>query len=107
MALRQLPIINAKLDQEFTTTLEGTAYTFRIKWNFRASRFVMDLLTEQGEPILEGVPMVVSWPLIGRFKDERLPPGEIFVLDITDTNSEPGEESLGTTHFVMYADSTT
>ncbi len=107
MALRQLPIINSKLDQKFTTALEGVTYTFRIKWNFRASRFIMDIATAQGEAILEGIPMVVSWPLIGRFKDDRLPPGEIFILDTSDANSEPGEESLGVTHYVLYRDSTT
>jgi hypothetical protein len=107
MAIKQIPVTNSNIDHQFSMELERVVYVFRIKWNFRAERWVMDLLAEDSTPLLTGLPLVTSWPLLAKFNDIRLPPGELFVFDSTNLNSEPGEESFGVTHFLLYRESTT
>jgi hypothetical protein len=107
MAFLQIPIVPAVIDQEVVVELERVTYIFRFKWNFRASRWTMDISDDLGNLLLGGVPLVVSWPLLSRFKSPLLPKGHFFLFDSTKTQSEPGEESLGLTHFLLYRESTT
>ncbi len=101
MALRQIPITSDP-DSVFTVDLDGVVFQIRLTLNERTGRFKMDLMTEIGEPIVEGVACVVNYPLLKKFKDLRMPEGDLFFWDSTDQNREPNEENLGTEVVLLY-----
>lgn len=95
--------INTDLpDQIFTVDLDKRVYTFRVRYNFRAAKWTLSISTEAGELLVAGVPLVSMWPFMKRFKDARLPVGELFVRDLTGGYSEPGEDAWGVTHLLLY-----
>lgn len=102
MAFAEIPIDTRFPDQEGVYTLARRNYLIRFRLNFRSKRWMMDIKTEQGNPILIGIPLLVNRPLIRRFKDVRLPRGELFVLDVNETNTDPTEFSFGNTHTLVF-----
>ena len=105
MALRQIPITSDP-DSVFTVDLDGVVFQIRLTLNERTGRFKMDLLTEVGEPIVEGVACVVNFPLLKKFKDLRMPEGDLFFWDSTEKNREPNEDNLGTEVALLYQEAT-
>lgn len=106
MALIQIPFDPQQPDHVFSLELELVVYQFHFRLNARSNRWTMSILTEDGVLIAGGIPLVVSWPLTQRFRREELPPGEFYVLDLTGNNQEPGENSFGDTHALLYQEST-
>lgn len=105
MALLQIPITSDP-DSVFTVDLDGVIYQIRLTLNERTGRFKMDLLTEVGDPIVEGVACVVNFPLLKKFKDLRMPAGDLFFWDSTDKNREPDEDNIGTEIVLLYQEAT-
>lgn len=105
MALIEIPIDPAQPDHQFYLELEKVVYLFRFMLNSRSGRITMNIYTEDGTLIVGGIPLVVNTALIGRFKLEDLPPGEIWVLDLTGAGAEPTQESFGKTHSLVYEES--
>lgn len=102
MAIVNIPIDGVQPFHRFSIELDGRVYILKFRFNFRDSRWHMSILQEDETVLIAGIPLVVSWGLIRRFADERLPPGEFFVEDVTGENTEPGENSFGRTHFLRY-----
>lgn len=101
MALFQIPITNDP-DSVFSVALDGVVYQIRLTRNERSGRFKMDILTEIGDPIVEGIACVVNFPLVRKFKDLRMPAGDLFFWDSTNQNREPNEDNLGTEVLLLY-----
>lgn len=85
--------------------LEGTTYTFRYNFNQRMDRWIFDIRTEFGDPIIAGIPLVSDWPILGRFQDERLPPGFLFAFDTSGQRVDPGRFDLGNRVQMIYQES--
>lgn len=103
--IREIPIDITQPDHNFTVDLEGTVFNLQFRLNSRTSRWHMDVRTEAGVEIVSGIPLVLNYPLLGRFKDVRLPLGEFYVLDNTGANQEPNDEAFGSTHSLVYEES--
>lgn len=101
MALREIPI-TPDPDSIFQVELDKIVYQIRLTLNERTGRFKMDILTETGDPIVEGVACVVNFPLVKKFKDSRMPAGDLFFWDSTGKNQEPNEDNLGTEVVLLY-----
>jgi len=91
----------------FTVELENVTYGFNISYNQRADRWFMDILDNEENVLLAGIPLLTGRDLIGRFKNPSLPPGWLVVMDTTGNDNSPGRNDLGVTCPLLYMESTT
>lgn len=61
--------------------LDGREYVISFVWNARESRWFVELLDENADPIVSGVKVIPNFPLLRRVVDPRCPPGELAALD--------------------------
>lgn len=103
MALTQkIPLIAETTDQRLTIELGGNPYLMRVLWNERFEYFSLSLNTLADEPILANVKMVKNFPLIGRFKDTRLPFGDLYFVQEKGNAPRPVYSDLGVNCNLFY-----
>lgn len=105
MATLIIPCMTAP-HHTFQIELEGNPYRFEFMWNTRALSWFMSIRDASGNTVIAGRRIVVGRPLLKRFKDTRLPPGEILAVDTTGRYEEPGETDLGQRVVLAYVEST-
>lgn len=98
----KLPLRNDVPAFSFQTDLDGTTYNFKFRYNTRMDRWIFDILTAENETILTGIPVLLGTLLTGRFRDERLPAGDFFAINLQDENAEGGRDDLGTNVLILY-----
>lgn len=86
----------------FGVALEGVSYNFTFKWNTRGSLWTFDVADGAGVALVSGRRVVVGLPLLARFKDPRLPPGQLVAFDTTGAGVDPGLADLGTRVTIVY-----
>jgi hypothetical protein len=67
-------------------SLEGSAYKFRVKLNYRGQYYTLDILTKEGVDIVTGMKLALNAQLLRAHPGLGLPPGELFVLDVSGSN---------------------
>lgn len=87
----------------FQLELDGLAFGFEFRWNERDEAWTMALSTADGEPIMRRK-VVLGWPLTARYRDLRLPDGELEAIDTEGTGREPGLGDLGGRVLILYTD---
>ena len=102
----ELPVTSEFSAYDFRTTLEGTVYTFNIRYNERMDRWVFDILTSSEEQIIMGVPILLGVNLLGMYQDKRLPLGVLFAINLKDELVEAKRDDLGTNVLLLYQPST-
>ena len=107
MAVLNIPVNSEVAAYSFTIELERVIYLFRFRFNFRKSRWMMDIATRDGINIVVGVPMVSAISLFDRFKNPLLPPGDFMVYDTTGKLNSPGFSDFGKTIQLLYFESGT
>ena len=90
---------------KFQLDLEQILYTFTFRYNERMDRWIMDIADENEDDLLLGTVVLTEWPLIQRFKDDRLPPGEFMAIDESGEFKYPGREELGNDVKLFYIES--
>ncbi len=85
-----------------TVNLTGTIFGFLFAWNTRADVWVMDVSTQVGDPILQGVTLVADTDLLGGHVDDRLPDGVIVALDTARKGERAGRLDLGSRVQVIF-----
>lgn len=96
MILAEIPLLPDTTDQLLDVVLSDNPYTLRILWNETGGYFSLSVYEREGLVILENIKMVKNYPLIGRFKDTRLPIGELFFIDNKNKNPRALYTSIGT-----------
>lgn len=91
----QLPIRQEGPHFRFVTELDGVAFSFEFRWNDRESAWFMTIGDGEGTPIVAGVRVISSFPLLTRFTDERLPAGFLYAIDSQARDADPDFEGLG------------
>ena len=79
----------------FSVELEEIVFNFRMQFNERDQSWFFDLLTEDGDPIREGIKVVTGFPLLRLIATAGRPPGELFALDTTGADRRAGLNDLG------------
>lgn len=103
MRLDEIKLLPDTTDQLVNIELGGNPYTLRVLWNESAGYFSLSVFELEGAVILENIKMVKNYPLIGRFKDDRLPIGDLYFIDNKNKNARPLYESIGTGDYsLMY-----
>lgn len=102
MSLIQLPLRNDVPAFTFQTDLDGTTYIFKFRYNSRMDRWAFDIMAANEDPIISGIPVLTGTSLLTRFQDDRLPPGDLFVLNKEDETVSPGRNDLQENVFILY-----
>lgn len=86
-------------DSAFFTSrveLDGTNFLLEFAWNGRLRAWTVGVLTQEGDPLVEGVTVVTNRPLLKRFKsDPRMPAGDLLAFDATSTIEYADYTQLG------------
>lgn len=105
--MKLIPTPNGYPDVALRTTLSGSTYGIRWRWNERASMWTFSIDTPSGDRLLSGVPVLLNVDLLAWApeSDDR-PPYPILVVDPTGSTLEPTLDSLGRSVQVVYAEPT-
>ena len=97
--MQQIPI-RATNNQAMSVTLENRVYDIEFIWNARVGAMSLNLFF-QGEPLLLGIKMTIDWPLIGAYKKQLGPPGEMFLVNLED-QQRPSLSDFGDKVILIY-----
>ena len=103
MILEEIPLLPDTTDQLIDVVLSDNPYTLRVLWNETFGYFSLSVFEREGAVIIENIKMVKNYPLIKRFKDTRLPIGELYFIDNKNKNMRALYTSIGTNDYsLMY-----
>lgn len=77
-----IPTSRVLPDYSQTTGLEGRDYLLSFQWNARTGRWAMDIATESGAIIREGIVLVAGVSLLRKVADERAPAGILAIRSV-------------------------
>ena len=97
-----IPIRSGVPHQLFEVELDGSTYTLEVRWNERASGYFLNISEAEGTRLLSGIRLVIDWPLLLRWRDERLPAGQFLLVDTSGKKQEPGLAELGARVQLLY-----
>jgi hypothetical protein len=67
--------------------IEGVEYLFEFYWNARDTLLYLSLYDQDQNPIASGIPLVVNWNLLRRFRGlPNVPPGLLMAVDSSGNN---------------------
>lgn len=108
MSLLQLDVSGAQTLLYFDqlTQLEGVEYLLTFLWSDRESCWYVGIGDQDGNPIAQGIRLVLGASLLRRFTDTRLPPGRLALVDFTGTGLDLTQPTdLGVGYQLMYVTS--
>lgn len=91
---------------EMSVVLSGVVYILSFRYNARMGRWMMDINNAANEPLLVGLPLLVSFPMTYRFvgRIDGLPGGQFMVIDETGQERIPGRDNLGEDIKLIYSE---
>lgn len=89
----EIPLIAS--NQAFTTTLAGTDYGMKLKWNGAANCWMLDISDATGKALVSGIPLITGADLLEQYRYLGIP-GQLFVQTDNDTDAVPTKANLGT-----------
>jgi len=86
----------------FYTTLSGTKFVLMFDYNYRAASWYFGIADANGDIIKTGIKVKSNIPLLNTYNDDRLPLGELTIVDVAKTGRDPIFDDLDNTHVLMY-----
>jgi Domain of unknown function (DUF6983) len=83
-------------------TLDDTPYRLEFHWNYRGQYWTMDIHDRDGNALVEGVKVVVSYGLSRRFRWTGSPPGELTVVKPPAPYERIGRLDMGDVARLLY-----
>jgi hypothetical protein len=78
------------------TKLDGRDFVLRFSYNQRIERWYLSIYDDEDTPLRLGLKLIANWELLQHYRyDDRLPPGELWVMDLTPDGSPPTLDELG------------
>jgi hypothetical protein len=103
MALRVIPIVPGNRASTRRAQLSGREYRIDLRWSDFEGIFYLDLYTAAAALLAAGIRVVSNAPLLaGRHGVDGVPPGELVVMNVRPTPSDPGLDDLGETMRLTY-----
>lgn len=100
---KEIPLSNDVQNYKFTITLRGTVYTIRIRYNYRMSRWIMDIRTVDDEAIVSGLPLLLGADILLNYKSKaELPEGVFIMANFKDQYTEIDKTALGVDGFLNF-----
>jgi len=102
MATEEIPVRNDIPNYDIKVTLDAVVFTMDFTFNERSSRWVLTMKTNEGDIIVEGIPMLTGVALLNQFKDSRLPPGTLFIVNFGGSDGPPVRDDFGENVKLLY-----
>lgn len=103
MATYEIPLEPSDAAYSQQVTLDGNDYTLDIHWNEYGGGWYMDIFGLTDTLIeIRGIRLVTGINLLGPYPVSAL--GEMWVIDGSDSDTEPTFESIGDTHSLLYVE---
>lgn len=83
-------------------TLDNSIFRFDFLWNSRGEQWNLSVLDVDLNPLVEGIKLVLGYPLFDQWVDRGLPPGELFAIDTTGDEIKITRTNLGTIVELIY-----
>jgi len=87
---------------DFEIDLDDRSFLLVFHWNDRAAAWFFSITSADGDLLVAGRRVVVDFPLLSRFRDNRLPSGEIVAVDTSGEQRNPGIADLGARVKLLY-----
>jgi hypothetical protein len=78
-----------------TVPLDDTDFILSFWWNTRESRWYLSVAAADGTALVDGIPLVIDYPLLNRFGSASLPGGMLMAIDGSGKGLECGRYDLG------------
>lgn len=82
--------------------LDGATFFLDFEWNDRAESWFLDIADADRVLLLAGVRIVVGFPLINRYRDDRLPQGDLSAIVTSGDELDPKFSDLGDRVQLLY-----
>lgn len=99
MAVILIPLRNDIFFYSFRKELEGTVYTFEVRYNLRINSWLLSIPDQVINIRLAG-----GTDLLSQFKHLDVPPGELRIIDLDGMNTEPDKTNLGDRVILRYTE---
>ena len=108
MAILEIPIRSDIPSYSFKIDLDDVTYTMEIFFNLRMCRWHFNLLADNEDPLVMGIPIHINVDLVGRFKqtNKSIPQGIFFAVNSVDANAEPTRDNFSTDVKLLYNEAT-
>lgn len=100
--IQKIPLQAETTDQLVSVELDGNPYILRVLWNERFGYFSLSVNAADDTPILTNIKMVKNYPLIGHFKSDLLPAGDIYFVQEKGNADRPGYSDLAVNFGLYY-----
>ncbi|ODN41182.1 phage baseplate plug family protein [Piscirickettsia litoralis] len=98
----EIPLSSKLPNYTQTTSLEGTAYKFDVRWNTRDETWRISIADTDGNAILSGLKLLPYSPLIQRYKLTNFISGELVGINTANQYEPPTRNNLGTDFKLFY-----
>jgi len=100
-----IPLQNNIYNYQFNILLQNTRYIFRIFFNERIEKWILDIKDNNNDPILMGIPLLIGASLTKRFVDPRLSNiKQLTMINSINAGGEVTKDNLGiNTFLVLYS----
>jgi hypothetical protein len=103
MAAFLLPCNSNLPDFTFQCELDAVTYQFHFRWDERELAWFMGILDVSGNALINGVRVVVGFPLAVRTRyNTAMPPGALIAFDTSGQDLDPGLTDLGSRVQILY-----
>ena len=102
MAILEIPIRNDLNAFKEFITIEGVVYVFQFYFNPRAKLWFVDVLDEEENSRLLGIPIQTNVPLTLNFKHLDIPKGFLFAIDIQGKGKDANYDDFGKRILFLY-----
>lgn len=103
MAIKTLPIRAGVPAFRFRTDLDDTTFEFVFTFNGRLEVWTMDILDENGNELIRGIPIHVRQLLLKNYQHNlELPQGRLAAINLVDANVNPTFENFGEDVLLLY-----
>jgi hypothetical protein len=77
-------------------TLDERPYVLRFRWNTRGAFWVMAIYDRNNVLLVDGIKLVIGYPLNAQFVYTLMPPGRFYCIDSNTTTQylEPGRDDF-------------
>lgn len=82
--------------------LAGQEFVIALRWSDFEGCFYMSIGDANGNAIVRGIRVVSNLPLLSPYTLDRLPRGELSVLDSSPSPTDPTLSSLGERHTLVF-----
>ena len=97
-----IPIDSNVTEQQFDVFLVDESFTIKILWNSEEEYFSMSIYNLKEEPLVENIKMVLNYPLVKRYKIDKMPKGEFYLLRLSGDGERATYDEIGKRYILVF-----